>query len=110
MIKWYIDGLYAVHLNMSGHTGVGLKMGQGFLISASKKQKINTRISTESKIVGVYQLMPSVLWKRIFLEYQSYGVTKNIIYQDSKSAIILEKNDKSSSNKCTKHIIIRYFL
>ena len=56
-----------------------------------EQQKLNTRISTKSEIVGVDQLMPSVLWMRSFLEYQGYGVTKNIIYQDNKSAVILKK-------------------
>ena len=32
IIKWYIDGSYTVHPNMRGHTGVGLTMGQGFII------------------------------------------------------------------------------
>ena len=27
IIKWYIDGSYAVHPNMRGYTGVGLTMG-----------------------------------------------------------------------------------
>jgi len=43
------------------------------------------------------------------LEAQGYGVTENIIYQDNKSAILLEKNGKSSSGKRTKHINMRYF-
>ena len=61
------------------------------------------------EIFGVDQLMPSVLWNRIFLEYQGYGFTENIIYQDNKSDILLENDGNSSSSKCTKHINIRYF-
>ena len=53
--------------------------------------------------------MPSVLWKMTFLEDQGYGVTENIFYQDNKSAILLEKNGKSSISKRMKHINIRYF-
>ena len=34
---------------------------------------------------------------------------ETIIYQDNKSAILLEKNGKASSSKRTKHISIRYF-
>ena len=33
-----------------------------------------------------------------------------IIYQDNKSAILLESNGKISSGKCTKHIKATYFL
>ena len=34
---------------------------------------------------------------------------ENIIFQDNNSAILLEKNGKTSSGKRTKHISIRYF-
>ena len=66
MLNWYIDGSHVVHPNIRGDTGVKLKMGRGFPISVSSKQKLNTRSSTKSEIVGVDQLIPSVLWTRIF--------------------------------------------
>ena len=66
MLKWCIDVSHAVHSNMRGHAGGGLTMGQGFPISVSSKQKLNTRSSTESEIFGVDQLMPLVLWARNF--------------------------------------------
>ena len=47
--------------------------------------------------------MPSILWTRNFLNAQDYYVTENIIFQDNKSTILLEKNGKSSSGKRTKH-------
>ena len=53
--------------------------------------------------------MPSILWTRLFLEAQGYGVTEYIVYQDNKSAILLEKNGKASSGKRTKHINMRFF-
>ncbi len=109
MLKWYVDASHGVHPNMKGHTGGGLTMGTGFPIAASSKQKLNTRSSTETEIVAVDGLMPSILWTRRFLEAQDYGVTENIIYQDNKSAILLEKNGKASSTKRTKHINIRFF-
>ena len=34
----------------------------------------------------------------------------NIFYQDNQSAILLEKNGRSSSGEKSRHIIIRYFL
>ena len=85
-------------------------MGTGLPISSSTKQKLNTRTSTESEIVGVDDFMPSIIWTRNFLNAQDYDVTKKIIFQDNKSAILLEKNGKSSIRKRTKHIIIQYFL
>jgi hypothetical protein len=109
MLKWWIDGSHGVHPNMRGHTGCGLSMGQGFPISASSKQKLNTRSSTETELVGVDDFMPSIMWSRLFLEAQGYGVTENIIFQDNQAAILLEKNGKASSGKRTKHLNMRYF-
>jgi hypothetical protein len=109
ILKWYVDGSYTVHPNMRGHTGGGLTLGRGFPISASTKQKLNTRSSTESELVGVDDLMPAILWTRLFLEEQGYGVTENVVFQDNRSAILLEKNGKASSSKRTKHVNIRYF-
>jgi hypothetical protein len=43
------------------------------------------------------------------MEAQGYQVQDNILFQDNKSAILLEKNGKASSSKRTKHINIRYF-
>jgi hypothetical protein len=40
---------------------------------------------------------------------QGYGVKDNVLFQDNKSSILLEKNGKASSSKLTKHINIRYF-
>lgn len=109
VLKWHVDGSYTVHPNMRGHTGGGLTMGQGCPISTSTKQKLNTRSSTESELVAVDDLMPSILWTRQFLEAQDYNVRENVILQDNKSAILLEKNGKASSSKRTKHISVRYF-
>ena len=36
-------------------------------------------------------------------------MTDNIIYQDNKIAILIEKNGKAYSGKRTKHINMRYF-
>jgi len=43
------------------------------------------------------------------MEAQGYQVQDNILFQDNKSAILLEKNGKASSSKRTKHVNIRYF-
>ena len=105
-----MDASHGVHPNMRGHTGGGMTMGTGFPVSALTKQKLNTRSSTETEIVGVDGCMPVVLWTRLFLEAQDYGVKENIVFQDNKTAILLEKNGKASSGKRTKHINMRYFL
>jgi hypothetical protein len=109
ILKWWVDGSFAVHPNMRGHTGGGLSMGRGFPIATSTKQKLNTRSSTESELVSVDDCMPAICWTRYFMEAQGYQVIENIVYQDNQSAILLERNGKASSSKRTKHINIRYF-
>jgi hypothetical protein len=47
ILKWWVDASFAVHPNMSGHSGGGLSLGHGFPILSSTKQKLNTRSSTE---------------------------------------------------------------
>ena len=109
VLNWYLDASFAVHPNMRGHTGGGLTMGRGFPIVTSTKQKLNTRSSTESELVGVDDMMPSILWTRYFLKAQGYHVSDNIIFQDNKSTMLLERNGKASSSRRTKHINVRYF-
>ena len=89
MLKWYVDGSYGVHPNIREHSGGGFSMGTGLPISYFTKQKLNTRSSTESEIVGVNNFMPSIVWTRNFLNAQDYDVTENIIFQDIKSVILL---------------------
>ena len=108
ILKWWVDGSFAVHPNMRGHTGGGQSMGRGFPITSSSKQKLNTRSLTESELVAVDDCMPAIMWTRYFLEAQGYGVKENIVYQDNLSAMLLEKNGKFSSSKRTKHINVRY--
>ncbi len=40
---------------------------------------------------------------------QGYGVTKNLLLQDNKSPMLMERNGKASSGKRTRHINIWYF-
>jgi hypothetical protein len=109
VLMWYVDASFAVHPNMRSHTGGVFTMGRGFPINISTKQKLNTRSSTESELVAVDDMMPIVLWTRYFLMAQGYGVTENLLLQDNRSSMLLERNGKASSSKRTRHINIRYF-
>ena len=40
---------------------------------------------------------------------QGYGIENNIIYQDNKSAICIDKNGHNSCTGNSRHIHIRYF-
>ena len=43
------------------------------------------------------------------MESEGYEIKKNILYQDNKSTIRLERNGKQSSSKRTRAVNIRYF-
>jgi len=57
----------------------------------------------------VHDVLPQILWTRHFLEAQGYQVKDNMLYQDNRSAMLLEENGRGSSGKRTRHINIRYF-
>ena len=84
-------------------------MEKGSLSNSPRKQKLNTRLSTENELAGIYDMLPDVLWTRLFLCVQGYDSTKTIINQDNQSTIILANHCKFSSSKRTKRIDIRYF-
>ena len=109
LAKWWIDASHAVHMDMKGHTEAMASFGSSMPIGFSRKQKLNTRSSTESELVGVDDAMPSVLRTRYFLQAQGFEMRPSLVFQDNKSAILLKKNGKASSLKRTKHINIRYF-
>ncbi len=68
-----------------------------------------TKSLTEVELVGVDDSLGYILWARYFMEEQGYDMDPSILYQDNMSAILLEKNGKSSSSKQTKHIKVKYF-
>ena len=109
LLMWYVDASFALLTNMRCHTGGGLTMGRDFPISVLTKQKLTMKSLTEGEVVGVDDMMPIILWMRQFLLAQGYGIVENLLLQDNKSSILLERNGKASSGKRTKHINIKYF-
>ena len=109
VIKWYVDASFAVHPDFKSHTGGNMTYGRGTPISMSRKQKLNTRSSTDAELVGPNDLSVLILWTRLFMQCQGYGIDKNILYQDNKSTILLEQNGKRSSSSRTRALNIQYF-
>lgn len=109
-IKWYVDGSHQIHDDCRGHTGALMTMGKGAVASSSRKQKINTKSSTETELVAVDDKLGDILWMRYFLESQGYTIQENILYQDNMSSLSLEKNGRISGSGRTKHIKAKYYL
>ena len=108
-VIWSVDASFAVHPDLKSHTGGTMTLGRGAIQSISRKQKLNTRSSTEAELIGVDDNMAQVIWTKHFLEAQGYKACKHIIEQDNQSAIKLENNGTKSVGKRSRHINIRYF-
>ena len=105
----YIDGAHAVHTDARGHSGLILTQGKGAMISVSKKLGVVTTSLTETEIVLTGERLPKCTWFRYFRLAQGEEEKEDILMQDNKSAIILQKNYPYSTRKGSKHIHVRYF-
>ena len=105
----YLDGAYAVHADMKGHSGEFATEGKGAVFSSSTKQKLNTLSSTECEIVTVGEKLPKAIWYRYFRIEQGGSSKEDILLQDNQSSILIKNNGRMSCGKGSKHIHIRYF-
>jgi hypothetical protein len=108
-VRWFVDASFGVHGDMKSHTGGCGTLGRGMFCCVSKKQKLNTRSSTEAELIGVDNMMGAVLWCQKFLKGQGRDVKPATIYQDNQGAILLEKNGSRSSSSRTRHVDMRYY-
>ena len=108
VVKWYADAAFDVHQDMKSHSGVVMTMGKGAIISSSRKQKLNTRSSTEAELVAADDALTSIMWTKLFMKEQGYS-PKVVLNQDNMSTMQLQKNGKASSHQRTRHINIRFF-
>jgi hypothetical protein len=105
----YIDGAHAIHTDMKGHSGLYVTMGKGAMINVSKKLSLNTLSSTETEIVSTGERLPKCVWFRYFRIGQGDEPIEDILMQDNKSAILLQKNWPYSTRKGSQHIQVKYF-
>ena len=90
------------------HSRVLLPVCWSFLFLLCFKKKINTRSSTEAELVGADDAATMILWTGLFMEQQRYSLNKNILFQDNKSANLLENNGKRSAGKRSRALNVRY--
>ena len=107
--RWYVDAAFAVHPDMRTHTGAFMTMGRGAFISSSNKKKINTRSSTEAKLIGIDDVISTIIWTKLFLQKQGINVKAHIVFQDNHSALKLENNGLISAGRRSRHLNIKYF-
>jgi uncharacterized protein YcgI (DUF1989 family) len=108
MMQWHINAAFAVHGDYKSHMGATLTLGKGTMPSILCKQKINTRSLTESKLVGIDDVIAKMLRTKLMIEAHGFKV-KNIAHHNNTSSMKLEAIGKSSSGKHTRHFNIKYF-
>jgi hypothetical protein len=104
----YIDASYGVHADGKSHSGFISTLGSGPIATASCKQKIVTKSSTEAELVAESDYASPVLAHQAFLELQGEPHGPATIFQDNQSTMAMIENGISKSDK-TRHIAIRYF-
>ena len=77
---------------MKGHTGMFTTMGRGAILNIAKKLGLVTASSTETEIVSIGERMPKCTWFHYFCLAQGDNPEENVLIQDNKSAILLQKN------------------
>jgi histone deacetylase 1/2 len=107
-IRSYVDASFAVHPDMRSHSGASITLGKGPVFAKSSKQKLMSKSSTESELIGLSDNFPQVIWTRNFLIEQGYDVPPGIVYQDNQSTLTMVKKGRSTSER-TRHINIRFF-
>jgi len=105
----WIDASHVVHENMRGHTGGTMSMGRGTIHSKSSRQKLNTKSTTESEVVGVSEYLPYDIWQVNVFGAQGYDIRNNYVYQDNENAMKMEVNGRNSCTGNSRHIDIKYF-
>jgi len=104
----FVDASFGTHPDGKGHTGIIITIGGGSIFVKSSKQKIVSKSSTESELIGLSDALSMIIWVRDFLIAQGYPMDAAIVYQDNKSTINLAEKGRSTSER-TRHVNIRYF-
>ena len=107
-LRAYVDASFGVYKDGKSVTEIVLMLGDATIYVKSSKQKIVTRSSTESELVGISDALSQILWTREFLIRQGLSIGPAVVYQDNQSTIFLANKGRSTSER-SRHIMIRYF-
>jgi hypothetical protein len=67
-----------------------MTLGKGAVISSSNKMKCNTKSSTKTELIALYDKLPDVIWTRYFVECQGYNIDECTISQDNMSELSIK--------------------
>ena len=77
----WVNASYSVHPDMRSYTRGTMSLGCGVLNTMSAKQKLNTKSTTESEVVGTSDYLPKNIWVNMLLEAQGHILDNNIFFQ-----------------------------
>ena len=103
-----VDAAFANREQMKSTSGMCVTLGEGFFISSSKVQKLNSKSSTEAEIIAVSDGMNIPLWLADFIFHQGYKKQSVRLEQDNQSCITLLTKGRSTA-ETTRFIEIRKF-
>ncbi len=72
--------------------------------------KCNTKSSTKTELISFADKLTDIIWMHYFLECLGYEISVYVVFQDTMSALLLEKKGRVLSSIRTKHINAKYFL
>eukprot|EP00557_Chaetoceros_sp_GSL56_P005694 CAMPEP_0176500028 /NCGR_PEP_ID=MMETSP0200_2-20121128/13286_1 /TAXON_ID=947934 /ORGANISM="Chaetoceros sp., Strain GSL56" /LENGTH=1532 /DNA_ID=CAMNT_0017898575 /DNA_START=170 /DNA_END=4768 /DNA_ORIENTATION=+ len=103
----FIDAAFAIHYDGKGHTGLVIMYAGVVIDTYCGKQKIATKDSTESELVGVSDMLVRIEKVNDFLRAQGIKhLSVPLILQDNTSTITLV-TQKESGKARTKHLEAR---
>jgi len=107
--RTYADASHACHGDLRGHTGGFYTLGRGAIYAESGKQKLNTKSTGESELVGASDMGSIAIGLDAFLKsILKEKLLPTWIGQDNTSAIAMIKNGKVTSKR-SRHIDIGCF-
>jgi hypothetical protein len=108
-LEMYVDASHACHDDRRSQSGIVLTLGGAPFYCSSSRQKLNSKSSTESEIIGMSDASSMIQWARQFLQEQGYAnIAPAHCWEDNMSALDLWKKGYSTAKE-TKHIETRHF-
>ena len=105
-VEGYVDASFCAHeTDAKGHTGLIVCVGGVPVLCQSSKQKIVTKDSTESELVGASDKYISIIQCHDFMTEQGYGESVTKLLQDNTLTITLIT--KRGGKYRTKYLRVR---
>ena len=104
-VTGYVDAAFGTHDDGKGHSGLVVKVGDATVLCKSSKQRIVTRDSTESELVGLSDMLMMIVQCAEFIKEQGYSIDAPRVLQDNTSTLSLVT--KGGGKYRTKYLRVR---